>query len=77
MSEPVVTMRIADSDDDNYSTIKIELDGKQIADGWYGGEPEDNSRTRSYRWVQTAIRAVAESLGAKVQIVKEELADDE
>lgn len=77
MSEHTITMRVADDDDSNYSTIKIELDGKQIADGSYGGEPEDNCRYRSYGWVQGAIRAVAEALGAKVVSVKEELAEDE
>ncbi|MFA6046553.1 MAG: hypothetical protein WC718_16330 [Phycisphaerales bacterium] len=77
MGEHTIKMRIADSDDSNYSTIKIDLDGKQIADGSYGGEPEDNCRTRDYRWVQGVIHDVAEALGARVEVVYEELADDE
>jgi len=44
------------------------LDGEKIGEGYYGGEPEDNSKGRDYRWVSEVIQKIAESLGAELEL---------
>jgi hypothetical protein len=53
--------------------LTIFVDGQELP-VWaqYGGEPEDNSRHRSYKWVEEALKQVAESLGAEVIITETE-----
>ena len=58
--------------------ITLRLNGAVIAEGTFGGEPEDNSRHRDYKWVVEAMAALAEGLGADIEIVETEgSADDE
>lgn len=45
----------------------VEIDGKEIGRGRYGGEPEDNYRFRHYGWVENLIGKVAKALGAEVE----------
>lgn len=52
------------------SGINIEVDGKLIASGSYGGEPEDNSRLRDYWWVERSLSDLAQALGAEVETVE-------
>lgn len=54
----------------------VEIDGKLIGGGTYGGETEDNSRYRHYAWVEDLIEKLAEALGAEVEIVEEEVDED-
>jgi len=35
--------------------LVIERNGKEVEDHWDGGEPEDNSYGRDWRWVCEAI----------------------
>lgn len=39
--------------------IEVHSEGVKIAEGAIGGEPEDNSIIRDYRWIVPAIEAVA------------------
>lgn len=68
-AKPRVTLKfIRSSGYMDYEAIEVRLDDKVIATGNYGGEPEDNCRYRDYSWVETALTAVAESLGADVAV---------
>jgi hypothetical protein len=62
---------------DYNGVIVISTNGKTIAKGYYGGCPEDNSRLRDYRWVQDALHAVSESLGAEVEVRQYEVSPKE
>ncbi len=55
---------------DNWCGVEITLDGKKIASGCFGGEPEDNSRFRTYDWVLTALQKLSKELGAEVEVVE-------
>lgn len=52
-------------------SLNLFVDGELIAEGYYGGEPEDNCRIRDYLWVEKALATLAEKLGAKVSITEE------
>lgn len=47
-------------------SIEVLVDNELIGTGNYGGEPEDNSRTRDYSWIETLIEKLAKKLGAEV-----------
>lgn len=49
---------------------RILVDGNLIGQGFYGGEPEDNLKSRDYNWVEPLFKKLAESLGAAVEIKK-------
>jgi len=49
---------------------EVYVDGKLIGGGCYCGEPEDNRRCRTYYWVPVTLQALAEALGAEVEIVE-------
>jgi len=49
---------------------EVYVDGKLVGGGCYCGEPEDNRRCRGYAWVDTTLQALAEALGAEVEIVE-------
>lgn len=66
MSYPIVKLVFTESNDYEYETIKVYVDDKLIGEGVYGGEPEDNSRSRDYGWVETIIENLAKELGATV-----------
>lgn len=46
--------------------VEVFVDGKRIARGRFGGEPEDNYEFRDYAWVIPLIATVASKLGGKV-----------
>lgn len=58
------------------SDIAIAVDGEPIAEGAVGGEAEDNCRVRDYRWIVPAMKALAERLGAAVEVVETVREDD-
>ena len=51
----------------------VEIDGKRLVLGTYGGEPEDASRSRDYSWVELALERLARALGAEVEYTFEPL----
>ena len=51
-----------------HEITSVEIDGKRIGGGWYGCEPEDNRRCRTYKWVEQLLKTLAEKLGAEVEI---------
>lgn len=55
--------------------LEVKVDGKYVGGGSYGGEPEDNSRSRDYHWVESALQAVATNLGASVEVTNTETVD--
>lgn len=75
MDKPTVTIDLEDAPWGNYSGITISMNGKVIASGCFGGEPEDNCRTRTYKWVLKALHELSEALGAEVDITEVELED--
>ena len=73
-----VTLKFTEFSSDWRSTrhsLSIEVNGKEIAWGSYGGEPEDNIRCRDYAWVEIALRKLAIELGASVDTVELEEVD--
>lgn len=51
-------------------SVSLELDGKDIGGGEFGGEPEDNSAERDYRWVVPAFEKLATQAGLTVSVVE-------
>ena len=77
--KPVVEVRtVGESDDSSWSyweEVEYYVNDEKVAEGFYGGEPEDNLRYRTYKWVDEAFKAVIEKLGVEVKftrILKEE-----
>lgn len=58
--------------EDKITGVKVLVDGKKIASGSFGGEPEDNSFERDYGWVDDALCGLTRALGAEL-IETEEL----
>lgn len=55
-------------DDGDYrEKDEFYINGERIGVGYYGGEREDNSKKRDYRWVAEIVQLVAERLGAEVE----------
>lgn len=50
--------------------VGVIVDGKQVAFGVYGSAPEGNYRSRGYRWVEEALVALAEALGATASVTE-------
>jgi hypothetical protein len=67
MSEVRIVTRI---EEDNWYGEQVNqefyVDGELVGTGWYGGEPEDNTWSRSYAWVDEVIAKIAVKLGADV-----------
>ena len=55
----------------------VEVDGKEIGRGRYGGEPEDNCRYRDYDWVEFLLERLAKELGAEVERNVKRIASEE
>lgn len=55
-----------DSGHDRFKSVEIWIDGKKVAGGRFGGEPEDNSYERDYEWVGQALEKLAKECGALV-----------
>lgn len=51
-------------------STKVIVNGQLIGEGVYGGEPEDNIRSRDYKWVETTLVNLANALGSKVEFSK-------
>lgn len=61
---------VGESLDGCFATLRLYVDGDLLVEGYYGGEPEDNSRTRGYCWVETALKRLAEALGAEYETLE-------
>ena len=48
--------------------LRVIVDGKLVASGEYGGEPEDAIECRDYAWVKHAVADTARALGASVVV---------
>ena len=70
MTKPLVQLKFeyTDTGYSHFDTIEVFVNGKSIGKGYYGGEPEDNSRSRDYVWVEEVIKSLAKELGATVQV---------
>ncbi len=73
-----ITIKVTKStDDDHEGHAEIEVvaskeaagaEPRVVAEGYIGGEPEDNRITRDYRWIVPMIEAVAKACGATVNV---------
>jgi hypothetical protein len=62
---------------DFFEEIKV-YDGEElIAHERYGGEPEDNRRSRDYKWVEPLLKQVIERCGEKAELVKVSVTENE
>ncbi len=48
--------------------VAVEIDGVLHGPFYYGGEPEDNCRSRQYSWVEDLLHKMATALGAEVKL---------
>ena len=64
----VIIKRIKSIDEygETHSTA-VTVDGNFVGGGFYGGEPEDNSMYRTYKWVEPLLVALSKALGAKIE----------
>jgi hypothetical protein len=58
-------------------STKVFVDNEYVGDGFYGGEPEDNTRDREYSWVQSLLCQLSTKLGAEVEVVHITTDEDE
>lgn len=69
---PIVTIKTLSTErnrwGETFEDISVLIDGEEIGSGWYGGEPEDNRKSRTYKWVEPLIQKLAEKLGAEVKV---------
>lgn len=75
----VVTIKTIDINTDYGEVnerIDLFVDDELIFSGYYGGEPEDNSRVRDYSWVEDAFATLAKKLGAVVKEEHEEIDEE-
>lgn len=61
----------------DWAELEIKVDGKYLGGGSYGGEAEDNCRSRDYSWVETVLRKLSIELGASVETIELEGLDEE
>lgn len=57
-----------ESDYDTREATVVYVDGVSLGTGFYGGENEDNTRSRDYCWVEGYLADLAEKLGAEVVV---------
>lgn len=57
-------------------SVEVYVDDEFVGRGFYGGEPEDNSRIIDYSWVEELIEKLSEKLGAEVVYDIKEMKDD-
>lgn len=60
-----------------YASVDVLIDGQSVGHGSIGGEPEDNSIERDYKWIRPTIQSLAEKLGAEVEVIEEESGEDD
>lgn len=53
---------------DTRSGLRLVVDGEVVATGDFGGEPEDNTECRDYKWVKDMLAGLARCLGADARI---------
>jgi hypothetical protein len=73
-----ITIKVTKSthdDREGYASIEVTTDGNTVAEGYIGGEPEDNRITRDYRWIVPMLEALAKTCGATVNVEETEAAD--
>lgn len=58
--------------DEGIDTVRVLVDGKEIGRGTYGGEPEDNTRSRQYSWVEPLLGKLSEELDATISYTQTE-----
>lgn len=60
---------------DDKDRVEVFVGDELVGSGYYGGEPEDNSRSRDYSWVESLVEKLALKLGAEVECssTKEEM----
>lgn len=70
--KPIIEVRTVDLDYDwrYYEKVEIRLNDEVLIEGEYGGEPEDNDRGRTYKWVDDLIVKLAERFGAEVKFTE-------
>jgi hypothetical protein len=73
--KPKVTIRREKGDGYEPVSVEVLLDGKPIAEGGMGGEPEDNCEARDWAWVLPCISKLARKLGADVETIETEPED--
>jgi hypothetical protein len=56
---------------------RVSVDGQELCTGSYGGEPEDNSRRRDYRWVEPLLQQLSARCGAEVELKHVKLTEEE
>jgi hypothetical protein len=56
---------------------EVLVDGVLVGSGWYGGEPEDNTASRTYSWVEPLLAALARHLGAEVEYEQVDRLEDD
>lgn len=69
--KPKVTIRsiTTSGEYDDREKTQVLVGNEKVGEGSYGGEPEDNMRSRDYRWVEPLLKKLAEALGAEVEVV--------
>jgi hypothetical protein len=71
MSAPKITIRVLVRNEDDYeghARIEVHAGPVKVADGYVGGEPEDNRITRDYNWIVPMLEALTKACGGEVQI---------
>ena len=67
-NQPLVEIIETEQDwDSGKSEMSVYLNGTLVSDGFFGGEPEDNTSYRTYYWVVPLITKLANRLGAAVE----------
>lgn len=69
MSKVTIISRTECNDWRDFEEVEVLVDGETVGIGWYGGEPEDNCRGRTYSWVEGLLVKLAKSLGADVTVM--------
>lgn len=78
MKVRIESITVNDKYHDNDEVTVVYVDNERLPfNGWYGGEPEDNLRSRNYSWVEPILRALAEKLGAEVEVKEAKMTDEE
>lgn len=77
---PKVEIIIAEDPDPTwheYARVTVLVDGVEVGGGGIGGEDEDNTRGRTYEWIEKTLQALAQALGADVKVTETELEPDD
>lgn len=72
-----VRIDVKNYEDSNYSDLTLSVDGEMIGTGCFGGEPEDNTKCRTYHWVVPLLKKLAIELGGAVQVFEKTVSGDD